>query len=127
MNFVRPGQKLSLRFRRWSRRAWAVFSSLGREVTIGTLGTALTEKSVAKTHLPAGAISNEEFQQHREEAEEQDDPRLQTVELLPVLLAVPAGAVALPVPSITTYNGWYDYSRISRFLFSRNYKHIVDL
>lgn len=42
-----PAGKLqSFRFRRWSRRAYAVFASLGRAVTIGSL----------KIHMAAGAF-----------------------------------------------------------------------
>lgn len=44
----------SIRFRRWSRAGYAVFCSLGSNVTIGRLVISISEKSLEKT----GAISS---------------------------------------------------------------------
>ncbi len=40
--------KPSIRFRRWSRKSYATFVSIGRCVTIGTLGKNVVEKSLCK-------------------------------------------------------------------------------
>jgi len=40
---------LSLRFRRWSRAGYAVFCSLGRTVTIGSLAVSISDKSLQKS------------------------------------------------------------------------------
>ena len=117
MNYSRTPVGLSLRFRRWSRRAWAVFASLGREVTIGMLGSTLTGQSMVKSQVPAGAMNCEEIQHLEEEQEELEEVQLQVVALLPVSLAVPAGAAAFTFFATILFNGWYGFSRISRFLF----------
>lgn len=117
MNYSRTSVGLSLRFRRWSRRAWAVFASLGQEVTIGTLVSALTGQSMVKSQVPAGAMNCEEIQHLEEEQEELEEVQLQVVALLPVSLAVPAGAAAFVLQAKILFNGWYGFSRISRFLF----------
>lgn len=118
MNYSRTPVGLSLRFRRWSRRAWAVFASLGREVTIGTLVSALTGQSMVKSQVPAGAMNCEEIQHLEEEQEELEEVQLQVVALLPVSLAVPAGAAAFVLQAKILFNGWYGFSRISRFFIS---------
>ncbi len=38
------------RFRRWSRKNYASFLSLKKEVTIGRVGSAITEKALLKTN-----------------------------------------------------------------------------
>ena len=38
-----------LRFRRWSRKAYAVFCSLGKHVTIGCVSKGIAEASLSKT------------------------------------------------------------------------------
>lgn len=95
MNYSRTSHlALSLRFRRWSRKAWAVFASVGREVTIGTLRDGIAEQSMAKAHVPAGACVHEAIQQLQEEQDELEEVQLRVVEVLPLTLAVPAGAAS---------------------------------
>ena len=38
----------SLRFRRWSRKAYAAFASIGRHVTIGCVSKSIADKSLTK-------------------------------------------------------------------------------
>ena len=85
-------QSNSLRFRRWSRRAWAVFASLGREVTIGALRVPVSEQSLVKADGMIGIHLTE-----RDTIEEEDEelleiclPELECVALRPV--KVPAGS-----------------------------------
>lgn len=115
MNYSRTSHlALSLRFRRWSRKAWAVFASVGREVTIGTLRDGIAEQSMAKAHVPAGACAHEAIQQLQEEQDELEEVQLRVVEVLPLTLAVPAGAASAFFFS-TIFNGWYGFGRIDRF------------
>jgi hypothetical protein len=115
MKNSRPYTFLSLRFRRWSRNAWAVFSSVGREVTVGTLHNSVADQSMVKTQVPAGATVYESPSQFREEPEETEEVQLQVIELLPVILAVPAGAASFRFSATRIYNGWYAFSGTSRF------------
>lgn len=46
------GIRQSLRFLRWSRRAFATFRSLGREVTIGHLAAHIVERLSLKSTAP---------------------------------------------------------------------------
>lgn len=85
-------QSNSLRFRRWSRRAWAVFASLGREVTIGALRVPVSEQSLVKSDGVIAICLTE-----RDTIEEEDEelleiclPELECVALRPV--KVPAGS-----------------------------------
>lgn len=85
-------QSNSLRFRRWSRRAWAVFASLGREVTIGALRVRVSEQSLVKSDGVIAICLTE-----RDTIEEEDEelleiclPELECVALRPV--KVPAGS-----------------------------------
>ena len=39
---------LSLRFRRWSRKAYSAFASIGRHVTIGCVSKSIADKSLSK-------------------------------------------------------------------------------
>ncbi len=48
MNRHIPIKKSSIRFRRWSRKEYAVFASLGKCVTIGCLSKSVADKSLAK-------------------------------------------------------------------------------
>lgn len=58
----------ALRFRRWSRKAFASFVSVGREVTIGSLGASVVERLFAKTTLLTGGVI--ETPAHSNEGEE---------------------------------------------------------
>jgi hypothetical protein len=55
----------SIRFRRWSRAGYAVFCSLSRTVTIGSLAVSISDKSlqkavgVSKRNVPAFALADE--------------------------------------------------------------------
>lgn len=40
--------RLAIRFRRWSRKRYAMFCSVGRQVTIGMLSKSVTEASLGK-------------------------------------------------------------------------------
>ncbi len=48
MNKHLPISKASIRFRRWSRKEYAVFASLGKCVTIGFLSKSVADQSLAK-------------------------------------------------------------------------------
>ncbi len=42
-------KKAALHFSKWSRNSWAVFGSLGREVTIGHLNVSICDRALLKT------------------------------------------------------------------------------
>lgn len=85
---------LSFRFRRWTRKAWAVFSSLGCLVTIGTLRGNMAGQSLVKLHLPFEMLVGGESREDKEEEEEIIEVQLKDVELLPSFMVAPAGAQA---------------------------------
>lgn len=49
MSYQRLSRPKALRFVRWSRRSYAVFHSIGREVSIGTLRGNVVERIAPKT------------------------------------------------------------------------------
>jgi hypothetical protein len=112
--------RLSLRFRRWSRKAWAVFASVGQVVSIGTLSDGIAERSMIKAHAPVGTCGKEGIDHSEEEQDELETVQLQVVEFLPVSLAVPAGAATILINITTIFNGWYGFGRISRFFMFPN-------
>lgn len=126
MNYSRSSISLSLRFRRWSRKAWAVFASVGREVTIGTLRDGIARQSMIKSHVPVSNCGNDGDDRQEEEQEELEVVQLQVVELLPVSLAVPSAAAAFQVQITTIFNGWYGFRRISRFFIPNNQQLIIN-
>lgn len=46
MNKVSPHTRKSIRFRRWSRKAYAVFASLGKSISIGNLSVHMAGESL---------------------------------------------------------------------------------
>lgn len=48
-----------IRFRHWSRKAYAVFSSLGKHVTIGFVGKGIVDASLCKSSHSSAACSEE--------------------------------------------------------------------
>ena len=48
MKTIRHTHKPVVRFRCWSRKGYAAFASLGRQVTIGQLHLNVTERSLSK-------------------------------------------------------------------------------
>lgn len=49
MNRIDIYPKKTIRFRRWSRKGYAMFASLGRGVTIGTVGKGIADRSLRKS------------------------------------------------------------------------------
>lgn len=52
----------SIRFRRWSRKAYAIFCSVGRCVTIGCLSKAVVDSSLGKQKALTLAVMDEPHQ-----------------------------------------------------------------
>ncbi len=48
----------TIRFRQWSRKAYAAFCSLGRNVTIGTLRKSVIEASLSKVKSGTSSIAS---------------------------------------------------------------------
>ncbi|MCU7693180.1 hypothetical protein ACFSPU_02905 [Haoranjiania flava] len=65
-----------LRFRKWSRKAYAVFSSIGRHVTIGSLKSVVADKLLGKQQNSSLQFASEEKQQdnNTEPSSAQDPP-----------------------------------------------------
>lgn len=66
----------SLRFRRWSRKGYAIFRSLGRGVTIGQLHYSLAEKSDAKSGIFDLKLSENNFSGKNPNNADDDAPDL---------------------------------------------------
>ncbi len=66
--------KITLRFRRWSRNAYAVFFSLGKCISIGSLKKSISDASLPKTKV---AIFNPTLSNDKEpKSDELDDSDL---------------------------------------------------
>ncbi|MDR2968387.1 MAG: hypothetical protein LBV32_02130 [Tannerellaceae bacterium] len=62
-----------IRFRRWSRKGYAMFCSLGRCVTIGALKKGVADASLKKQKAPAGKmflLPADDFEKETDEREE---------------------------------------------------------
>lgn len=71
MNIIYKNRQ-TIRFRRWSRKAYAVFCSVGRCVTIGCLSKTVADSSLSKQKKVSLAVT-ELFHQDREAIEEEKD------------------------------------------------------
>lgn len=80
----------SLRFRRWSRKAWAVFASLGQVVTIGSLRVPVSEQSLTKANSMTGMRLTER------DDEQEDEEELQEI-VLPGIECIATRPVTVPV------------------------------
>lgn len=77
----------SLRFRRWSRKAYAVFCSVGRCVTIGCLSKAVADSSLSKQKGQTLANVGEPHQD--KEPIDEEDEHLVDLSLLALKLIQP--------------------------------------
>lgn len=91
MTYQYPTLQASFRFRRLTRRAWAVFASMGREVTIGTLRVAVSEPSLAKTQADVNYSEVVRCEQLEEE-DELEEVLLPALEWMTVVAVAPVAA-----------------------------------
>nr|WP_321411669.1 hypothetical protein [uncultured Carboxylicivirga sp.] len=88
----------SLRFSQWSRKGWAVFSSLGREVSIGHIDVPVVGQALRKSSLSGVILINEFVQDNDFEIDSEEDLVLPTlVSLLAVFLF---SVLAVDLPSL---------------------------
>lgn len=87
MNNIRTQKsKQTIRFKRWSRKGYAIFSGLKKEVTIGETVTKISDKSLTKLKKNIREIVNltQSQLENKEELEEQQcliTTELQTVNI----------------------------------------------
>lgn len=96
-----------IRFRRWTRKGYAIFSSLGRCVTIGTLGREVADASLKKqkTAIPLNPIKTGGNVSYEEEMEDE----------LPDGVWIGPGLVGLHLPTDETYCAAYNYYIKTKF------------
>lgn len=70
MQIVQLNKKVSVRFRRWTRKAYAVFASLNKLITIGRLKIEIAGKSLFRSF----ANSSQELPEERDESRESPSP-----------------------------------------------------
>lgn len=93
----------TVRFRRWSRKGYAAFASLGRCVTIGQVCKSITERALAKQLAPAITCPTEQTESGRDD----DDTPAMPVTPIELLLATlsPQRTATYPAPcGYTLYN-----------------------
>ena len=118
MNVIPQHNQLSFRFRRWSRKGWAVFASLGRLVTIGMLRGDVALQSLVKLQVPFVSENENESLDGQEEEEELTDILLQEIEVLSLRVVAPVSASIQAVRSIVINQAVdADYTRINRFFY----------
>nr|WP_321451013.1 hypothetical protein [uncultured Carboxylicivirga sp.] len=109
-------KRASVRFSRWIRKSWAVFNSLGREVSIGHLDVPVAGQALKKTFQGNHAIQLDFI--HNEANETTGDDTAEEPESLLQLLLLPIVNIELPSPrghysflhilnSNRFYAGWY--------------------
>ena len=100
-------QHIVIRFRRWTRKGYAIFSSLGRCVTIGTLGREVADASLKKQK--AGISVNPERTDKNVfyDNEPEDD--------LPDDIAISLRLTGILLPVNETYCAEYNYYIKTKF------------
>jgi hypothetical protein len=78
----------SIVFRRWTRKAYAVFSSLGKQITIGHLTSGISEASLCKLETPIHSICYLESKEELKDEELQEEPVSYSLFELILLLCV---------------------------------------
>lgn len=92
-----------LRFKRWSRKSYAVFQSLGVSVTIGQLAVHVQEKSAvklapAKQYHLTSSVSSEDLEEFRE-----SEDLLHVSLLIENLIVINNKEIAAAVKSVCTF------------------------
>lgn len=93
----------TIRFRRWSRKGYAAFASLGQCVTIGQVCKSITERALTKQVAPGITCPTELMENGRDD----DDTPTTTITAIETLLAAlsPQIAATRPAPcGYTLYN-----------------------
>ncbi len=78
----------SIRFSKWSRKSWAVFNSLGREVSIGHLNVPVVGQALKKTLLGSSTLIAGKESDDRFETEENFGDELLLTDWVNVLMMV---------------------------------------
>lgn len=90
-----------IRFRRWTRKGYAIFCSLGRSVTIGTLGREVADASLKKQKAGIFNIPASTDQHVFYDDEPEDD--------LPNGIPANLGLIGFFLPANETYCSDYNY------------------
>mgnify|MGYP005967160043 CR=1 FL=1 len=100
-------RKTPLYFRRWARRGYAAFASLGRQVKICRLRTDMCEGEERKAHRTTGCLDEAVFRLQQSDVDEELIPPEQRVEQLAVQSLVRAVVLVYPASenSYSIYNG----------------------
>lgn len=100
-------RKTPLYFRRWARRGYAAFASLGRQVKICRLRTDMCEGEERKAHRTTGCLDEAVFRLQQSDVDEELIPPEQRVEQLAVQSVVRAVVLVYPASenSYSIYNG----------------------
>lgn len=93
----------TVRFRRWSRKGYAAFASLGQCVTIGQVRKSITERALTKQVAPGITRPTEQVENSRDDHDTPTMP-ITAIETLLAALSLQIAA-AHPAPcSYTLYN-----------------------
>lgn len=96
-----------IRFRCWTRKGYAMFSSLGRCVTIGTLGREVADASLKKQKV--GVSINTEWTDKNISCNERPEDDL------PDDISIGLGLVVFSLPANETYCAEYNYNIKTKF------------
>ncbi|WP_287619389.1 hypothetical protein [Parabacteroides sp.] len=100
----------ALRFRRWSRKAYAAFISIQRAVTIGELSFSVAdrfEKKNQSLHTGIGTFTNGFF--------EEDDEDKELIEQDPRILALSQGLFAALLPALASNEIAHPAHRVAHY------------
>lgn len=78
----------SIVFRRWTRKAYAVFSSLGKQITIGHLTSGISEASLCKLETSIHSTCYSELKEESEEEVHQEETTFYSLFELILMLCV---------------------------------------
>ena len=126
MHYIHPNTgNLSLNFRQWSRKGYAVFASLGKNVRIAVLKLAVSDTLSCKNHKAFAVIENHSASDEIDCVDETQDEPVEELLLEPSFLFIPlTGTLAACDIDVTIFKNMMktllaNADRVFCFLFCR--------
>ena len=88
-----------IRFSRWSRKNWAVFNSLGREVSIGHIDVPIAGQALRKTELKGSVLIAESSTSDITETDNEEECTSIISSIAELILLVLSPVITLELPS----------------------------
>lgn len=107
--------KTSVRFSRWSRKNWAVFKSLGREVSIGHIDVPVAGQALRKTELKGSVLIAESSTTNITETDSEEESTFIISSMAELMLLMLSPVITTELPSLCGESSLYNLSENNRF------------